>query len=177
MHGEESEYDYFTVVDDLHEEGSGRGAADHIDESELVCGLFYGYVVIDRNTLLGNVGGDSTLAGEIVRRLVRLICTVSPGARKGATAPYSYANWLLIEAGDEQPRSLAEAFRMPSKPLRESAQRQLNGYLGQIDKVYGNSNERIALSVDEIETAGAAVTRTLNEAAKFAQKMIVTGGR
>jgi len=55
VHGEEPEYDFFTVVDDLHEEGSGQGAADHLNESELVCGLFDGYVVVDRNTLLGNL--------------------------------------------------------------------------------------------------------------------------
>ena len=49
----------------------------------------------------------------------RPVATVSPGAKVGATAPYGYAGWLLIEAGDRQPRSLAEAFRQPLRALRD----------------------------------------------------------
>ena len=63
-------------------------AADHIGETELTSGLFYGYVVVDRPKLLENLGGDAKMAGEVVRRLVCLIATASPGAKLGPTAPY-----------------------------------------------------------------------------------------
>jgi len=177
VHGEEPEYDFFTVVDDLHEEGSGQGAADHLNESELVCGLFYGYVVVDRNTLLGNVDGDAALAGEIVRRLVRVIATVSPGARRGPTAPYGYASWMLAEAGDEQPRSLAEAFRTPAAPTREDAHAKLNAHLANVDRAYGSGNRRMALHIDGAETTGAGAATTLDELAAFAAAAIAGASR
>ena len=115
VHAEESESDYFTVVDDLQRLEDDAGA-DHIGETELTSGLFYGYVVLDRGLLLANLGGDAEMAGAVAERLVHLIATVSPGAKLGPTAPYGYASWLLVEAGDQQPRSLAEAFREPCKP-------------------------------------------------------------
>ena len=122
VHQEESESDYFTVVDDLQRVEDEPGA-DHIGETELTSGLFYGYVVADRRMLLDNLGQDADLAGEVVDRLVRLIATVSPGAKLGSTAPYGYAAWMLVEAGDCQPRSLAEAFRDPCQPSVAAAER------------------------------------------------------
>ena len=44
VHGEEAEDDYFTAVDDLKKDEDDSGA-DTIQETELTCGLFYGYVV------------------------------------------------------------------------------------------------------------------------------------
>ena len=73
------------------------------------------------------VDDETATAGEIVRRLVRLIATISPGAKRGATAPYTYVAWIMIEAGDAQPRSLAEAFPQPCEPTREDAQARVNG--------------------------------------------------
>ena len=64
IHAEESESDYFTVVDDLHRIEDDAGA-DHIGETELTSGLFYGYVVLDRKMLLDNLGGAADMAGEV----------------------------------------------------------------------------------------------------------------
>ena len=46
VHREESESDYFSVVDDLQGDDEDAGAA-HIGDMELTAGLFYGYVVVD----------------------------------------------------------------------------------------------------------------------------------
>ena len=46
VHAEESESDYFSVVDDLQPPEEDPGA-DHIGDVELTAGLFYGYVVVD----------------------------------------------------------------------------------------------------------------------------------
>ena len=128
VHSEESESDYFTVVDDLQRTEDDAGA-DHIGETELTSGLFYGYVVLDRGTLLDNLGGDTEMAGAVAARLVHLIATVSPGAKLGPTAPYGYASWVLVEAGDRQPRSLAEAFREPCKPATKAVAEKAREYL------------------------------------------------
>lgn len=156
VHSEESESDYFTVVDDLQRVEDDAGA-DHIGETELTSGLFYGYVVLDRGMLLDNLGGDAEMAGEVADRLVHLIATVSPGAKRGPTAPYGYAAWMLVEAGDRQPRSLAEAFRDPCQPApRTVAQKAVQQYLEQLDAVYETGEVRKLMSLDDDAMAPAA---------------------
>ena len=114
VHQEESESDYFSVVDDLQQDDEDAGAA-HIGDMELTAGLFYGYVVVDVPGLVSNLSADKDLAGKVVDHLVHLIATVSPGAKLGSTAPYSCADLMLIEAGIRQPRSLANTFRNPTQ--------------------------------------------------------------
>ena len=148
VHTEESESDYFTVVDDLHRIEDDAGA-DHIGETELTSGLFYGYVVVDRGMLLENLGGDADLAGEVVERLIHLIATITPGAKLGATAPYGYACWMMVEAGDRQPRSLAEAFRQRCRPDISDAQKNASQHLEMLDAAYETGEARRLMSLDK----------------------------
>ena len=64
VHKEETESDYFTVVDDLTHAAGETGTAGLFD-TELTAGLFYGYVVIDVPLLVANVGADPALAGKV----------------------------------------------------------------------------------------------------------------
>lgn len=145
VHREESESDYFSVVDDLRGEDEDPGAA-HIGDMELTAGLFYGYVVVDVPGLISNLEGcpaeewkeaDRSLAGQVAHNLIHLIATVSPGAKRGSTAPYAYADLMLIEAGSRQPRSLANAFRVPVKAQVESAAQALATEMSGLDGMYG----------------------------------------
>jgi CRISPR system Cascade subunit CasC len=114
VHGEAAESDYFTAVDDLlAESGEGEVGSAHINTSELTSGLFYGYVVADIRRLVANLSNDRVLAAHVMDSMVRLIATVSPGAKLGSTAPYSYAHLMLVEFGKAQPRTLANAFLTP----------------------------------------------------------------
>lgn len=173
VHEEESESDYFTVVDDLHRIEDDAGA-DHIGESELTSGLFYGYVVLDREMLLRNLGGDTEMAGEVTRRLVHLIATVTPGAKLGSTAPYDYASWLLIEAGEHQPRSLAEAFRKPCKALVDEAEATINAHIEKIDAAYGANEARRSMSLTGTPISGAELL-PLSDLAAWAGSTIQEG--
>ena len=173
VHEEESESDYFTVVDDLHRIEDDAGA-DHIGESELTSGLFYGYVVLDREMLLCNLGGDTEMADEVTRRLVHLIAMVSPGAKLGSTAPYDYASWLLIEAGEYQPRSLAEAFRKPCKALVDEAEAAVNTHIEKIDAAYGTNEARRSMSLTGTPISGAELL-PLSDLAAWAGSAIQKG--
>lgn len=157
VHAEESESDYFSVVDDLQREEEDPGAA-HIGDMELTAGLFYGYVVVDVPGLVSNLQGcdanewenaDRELAGKVVEHLLHLIATVSPGAKLGSTAPYSYADLMLVEAGTRQPRSLANAFRCPTKAQTSDATKALAAYLGKLDGAYGARETRRVMSLDD----------------------------
>ena len=173
VHAEESESDYFSVVDDLKRGDEDAGAA-HINETEITAGLFYGYVVVDRATLLRNLGGDTEMAGKIGDRLVHLIATVSPGAKLGSTAPYSYTSWVLAEAGDRQPRSLAEAFREPCAPSMREAEEAVHQHLSNLDRMYGNGEARCIASLGNREAPGAAAA-TLSDLAGWAGTALRTG--
>ena len=144
VHAEESESDYFSVVDDLQRPDPGAG---YLGETELTAGLFYGYVVVDRPGLLENLGGDAEMAGEVARGLVWLIATVSPGAKLGPTAPYGYASWMLVEAGDRQPRSLAEAFREPCRASVDEAEQAVHAHLDKLDKTYETGKVRRVMNL------------------------------
>ena len=152
VHGEQSEIDYFTVVDDL-ETGTGAGG---IFDTELTAGLFYVYVVIDAPLLIANLAHDAPLAGKVVQHLVHLIATTSPGAKKGSTAPYAYADFVLAETGDRAPRSLAGAFREAAKPSLTDAVGRLGVHLGKIDAMYGSGETRRLAALDDAPSLGVA---------------------
>lgn len=154
VHAEESESDYFSVVDDLQEADEDAGAA-HIGDMELTAGLFYGYVVVDVPSLVSNVSGSSELAGSVVEHLLHLIATVSPGAKLGSTAPYAYADLMLVEAGSRQPRSLANAFRGRVEAQSSAATAALSAHLGKLDECYGAREVRRVMSLDGCDIPGA----------------------
>jgi len=166
VHAEEAESDYFIAADDLARE-EDTGAAT-IQETELTSGLFYGYVVVDLPGLLKNLGGDTALAGEVLHNLLYLIAEVSPGAKLGSTAPYSRASLLLVEAGDRQPRSLAEAFRTACAANTSVAIGKLAEHLAALDAAYATGETRRVMSLANAEIPGAE-RGTLAELAGFAQ--------
>ena len=170
VHAEEAESDYFAVVDDLQRRGdSSTSGTAHLNETELTCGLFYGYVVVDRDLLVSNLGGDTEMAAAVAERLVHLIATVSPGAKVGSTAPYGYAEWMLLEAGDRQPRSLAEAFREPCSPSVAAAVRAAVARLETLDRLYETREARQVVSV--LDESGL----TLAELAAWAGSVVREG--
>ena len=146
VHAAETEGDYFTAVDDLKRDDDDSGAA-HIQETEITSGLFYGYVVIDLPGLISNLGGDRSLASRVVGSLVHLIAEVSPGAKRGSTAPFGRADLMLIEAGDRQPRSLATAFRKAISHDAEEATIALSNEIIRFDEAYATGEARVHLSL------------------------------
>lgn len=190
VHEGEPEQDYFTVVDDLtgrsedNEEG-GTGAAGVFD-AELTSGLYYGYVVVDVPLLVSNTTGvrrrdwaaegtDRDLAARVVENLVHLIATVSPGAKKGSTAPYSWAEAMLLEAGDRQPRTLANAFRDPV-PLGNGSvggrtAAAMRDFLQDLDGMYGPGEVRLLAARSEMAFDGPEAV-TLSTLAARAGTMV-----
>ncbi len=182
VHQEESESDYFSVVDDLQQDDEDAGAA-HIGDMELTAGLFYGYVVVDVPGLVSNLTGfdasdwasaDKDLAGKVIDHLVHLIATVSPGAKLGSTAPYSCADLMLIEAGSRQPRSLANAFRSPVKAQVADATAAMSQYLGKLDAAYGAKETRRVMSVEDCDMPNAE-RLCLDDLATWASQAVLNG--
>ncbi|MEF8725141.1 MAG: type I-E CRISPR-associated protein Cas7/Cse4/CasC, partial [Candidatus Accumulibacter delftensis] len=175
VHPAQVENDYFTVVDDLLQDAGELGSAGIFD-TELASGLYYGYVVVDVPQLVQNLEGEDfrdcfasgtpaerrVLAGRVVQHLLHLIATVSPGAKRGSTAPFDWAKFVLVEAGDWQPRSLAGAFHdaLPldgkDGTIRQRTVNRLVKEIAAMDDAYGAPLSRRFLAIDQdVEVPGA----------------------
>lgn len=106
------EDDYFTAVDDLNKGLEDMGAA-HIGETRFAAGLFYAYVCINRELLIKNLGGNTQLAARAIRALTEAAVKVAPEGKQNSFASRAYASYVLVEKGDQQPRSLSVAYLKP----------------------------------------------------------------
>jgi CRISPR system Cascade subunit CasC len=144
------EDDYYTAVDDLktHEEDAGAG---FIGEAGFGSGVFYLYLVVDRDLLVKNLKGDKALARSALEALVEAAATVGPRGKSASFASFARASYALIERGDGAPRTLAAAFVEPvdrRKPapndlLAESI-RCLQDTRGQFARAYPADEPRYA---------------------------------
>ena len=183
-HTQENVIDHFSTVDDLNEERNIVGSA-HMGENELTSCILVGYVVVDVAQLVANLEAvkprdwleaDRELAAQIVRNLIMTIATVTPGAKKGSTAPYSYADFLMVEAGDQQPRNLQEAFREPVESAQmEDTAAALSDKIAKIDRLYGNHRARRVVSQDGYDMPGATRMETLQELTGWTADVIRAG--
>lgn len=160
-HAIDTEVDFFTVVDELLSDEE-TGAA-HAGDMELGSGIFYGYIVADVPLLMSNLTGcdrnrwraqDSRDACTLLDLLIQAATQVTPGAKLGATAPYARAEFVMLEVGQAQPRSLANAFLDPvnleacnGHPMEQSIAK-IAEYLTALESMYGDTGEkRFASSV------------------------------
>lgn len=164
-HGEAAEIDYFTAVDTLKTSDDDAGAG-LIQETELTTGVFYIYAVIDMKQLEDNLGAATDLAEPLSRNLIRAMATVSPGAKRGSTAPFSYAEFVLLERGDAQPRTLANAFLHPVEAngadLMARSVEELAAHRDALSNMYGA--DRLISSISTIHAVDVPDNMPLDEA-------------
>ncbi len=175
VHEEAAESDYFSAVDDLAQE-AGETGSGHIGSSELTSGLLYGYIVVDVPLLVSNLEGcgpeewlkaDRKLAAEVVRRLIRIAATVTPGAKRGSTAPYARAHLVAVECGSAQPCSLANAFLQPisgGPGLVDATYRALAAHIKDIEAMYGVETRRRFAALEPVDAVENALGERLDVA-------------
>jgi CRISPR system Cascade subunit CasC len=106
---------------------------------------------------------------DVLERLIEAIATVSPGAKLGATAPYSRAALVLLEAGESQPRTLANAFLEALKPTDDvmmAAVDKMGDHLKELDGMYGQAEKRFVASLKSTDSFGKVPKATLQESTK-----------
>lgn len=163
VHSEATESDYFSAVDEILEVREDELGSGHIGTSELTSGLFYEYVAIDVPLLVSNLEGcdrkewakaDRALAANVVERFVKLVATVSPGAKLGSTAPHAWAHLVLVEAGNAQPRTLANAFLRPVETRPDvvaNAYVAMGRHAAELDRMYGATFDRRLAAIGPVE--------------------------
>lgn len=163
VHKAAVEDDYFSAVDDLNREDKGAG---HIGERGFGAGLFYQYVCVNRELLANNLGGDNA---ELVKRsigaLLHAITKVAPTGMQNSHGSRAYASYVLAEKGNQQPRSLVQAFLKPVKPRDDAgnggddmlalAVAAIEQRCTNFDKVYGAcADERYRINVENPDEGG-----------------------
>ena len=151
VHKSAVEDDYFSAIDDLTR---GESGASHIGERGYGAGLFYLYLCINRELLKENLGGDEALTGKALEALIHAVTKVSPTGMQNSFASRAYASYVMAEKGDQQPRSLVQAFLKPVKPFEdedmlEKAVKAIEKRRDNFDTVYGAcADARYTLNVD-----------------------------
>lgn len=141
VHKAPVEDDYFSAVDDLNTRD--QTGAGHIGERGYGAGLFYLYLCIDREQLQENLGGDAALTQRALAALLHAVTKVSPTGMQNSFGSRAYASYVLAEKGDQQPRSLVQAFYKPVSAYGEDddilakAVKALETRRDNFDKVYG----------------------------------------
>ena len=136
------EDDYFTAVDDLNTGEEDSGSA-HIGEAGFGAGVFYLYLCINKELLQTNLGDDAELTNQSLQALLNAVTKVSPTGKQNSFASRAYAAYALAEKGNQQPRSLAQAFLKPvsgtevNADMLQVAVKELNKRVENFDKVYG----------------------------------------
>ncbi len=162
VHKSAVEDDFFSAVDDLNLGLEDKGAG-HIGERGFGAGLFYLYICINRELLQDNLGGDAALTAQALEALLHAITQVSPTGMQNSFASRTHASYLLAEKGNQQPRSLVQAFLKPVKPYGDRdmlalAVDALTKRCDNFDKVYGAcADSRSHFDVEKAEGSLAEV--------------------
>jgi CRISPR system Cascade subunit CasC len=132
------EDDFYTAVDDLKTTAEDAGAG-FVGELGFGSGLFYLYVCIDSDLLVANLGGNDGVAKSAVAALTEALATVSPGGKQASFASRARAEYLLVEKGSQQPRTLGSAFAKPvnDTDLIKTSAAKLETFRLGMDKAYG----------------------------------------
>lgn len=137
------EDDYYTAVDDLKTPSEDAGAG-FLGEAAFGSGVFYLYLCIDTAGLVRNLGGDAILAKTAVAALAEAVATVAPSGKQNSYAAHGRAHYMLAEAGDGQPRTLAGAFAkaVSDHDLLAASVAQLEQFRDAMDAAYGRGDRR-----------------------------------
>lgn len=137
------EDDYYTAKDDhkAAQEDATMGAG-MMGVVEFASGVLYLYVCVDYSLLVRTLGGDEEKAKIGLQQLGHAIAKISPRGKQATFASRAFSYYMLVERGNEQPRTLWDAFVKPisGTDIMADSISALEGSMQRIDKVYGLSD-------------------------------------
>lgn len=143
-HKIESEFDYYTAVDDV----SGEAGAGFIGDTAFNSATYYKYFSIHWEGLLDNLGKDATIAARAVAALLRAAALVNPTGKQNSFAAHNLPDLILVEAREANlPVSYANAFLKPvwaggNTSLMDASLDALKDYMTRIQSVYAIPSQR-----------------------------------
>lgn len=140
VHPVETEFDYFTAVDDTHtEEETGAGM---IGTVEFNSSTLYRYATVDANRLADNLGSvDATR--RAVEAFIDAFVRSMPTGKQNTFANRTLPEAVVVQVRDSQPINLVGAFETP---IRETA---LAGRIKNACEALRDEADEIARAYDE----------------------------
>jgi CRISPR system Cascade subunit CasC len=138
VHPVETEFDYFTAVDDTNtDEQTGAGM---IGTVEFNSSTLYRYATVDANRLLDNLG-DATAASRAVEAFVECFVRSMPTGKQNTFANRTLPEAVIVQVRDRQPINLVGAFESPVRETDTSgrvkrAAEALRGEALEIERAY-----------------------------------------
>lgn len=137
----QTEIDYFTAIDDLADDLNKTGAS-HINVQYYNSGTFYTYLNVNLDLLahnLGDIQDKELVIKGIICNLIDSITTITPSGKQNAFASRNFADFVVLEIGDQTPRSLVGAFykAVSSENQMQEAIERLLSYKTRLDNMYG----------------------------------------
>ena len=118
-HDVNTEYDYFTAVDDLlPNSDSGAGM---IVTVEFNAACLYRYSSLDTTQLDTNLDGDTDLAAAAIRAYLEATITSLPSGKQNSMAAHNPPSLVLAVRRDAGQWNLANAFEDPARPRRNES--------------------------------------------------------
>lgn len=152
-HVVESDIDWFTAVDDLHE---STGAA-HLGTQEFSSGVFYRYASLNLAQLQENLGGATRQQVlKIAAHLAHMLATEIPGGKQHSFAAFNPADMVMVNFSD-LPVSMANAFEKPVPASKEGFLRPsletFNSYWTKVSRGYGLAGPVAQFVLDDVASA------------------------
>lgn len=110
-HAVETEYDYFTAVDDAKTDDDDAGAG-MIGVIEFNSSTLYRYATINLDQLQENIG-DTDVARRAVEAFVRSFSVSMPSGKQNTFANGTLPDAVLVQVRDRRPVNLVGAFEAP----------------------------------------------------------------
>jgi CRISPR system Cascade subunit CasC len=110
-HPVETEFDYFTAVDD--ENPAEETGAGMIGTVEFNSATLYRYATIGLHQLVENLGGEVDAAGDALQRFLDGFVRSMPGGHQNSFAHRTLPSLVAVVVRDDQPVNLVSAFEDP----------------------------------------------------------------
>lgn len=156
-HGIETEFDFYTAVDDI----SGETGAGFIGDTTFNSATYYKYFSIDWEALVKNLNKDKKIAAMAVHALIKAAMFAIPSGKQNSFAAHNLPDLVLVEVrNDNIALSYANAFVKPVRAtaqisLLEASAKALQDYIPQINGIYNLKAERAFLSTVPFTLDGA----------------------
>ncbi len=145
----ETEFDYFTAVDDI----SGQTGVGMIGDIEFNSATHYKYLNIHWEELVKNLGDDKAVAQDAVMALLEAAAQAQPSGKQNSFAAFNLPDFILLEVGEKNlPISYANAFTKPvrethTQSLLDNSVTVLNDYMNRLRKAYAITTKQSYLAV------------------------------
>ncbi|GAA5531164.1 CRISPR system Cascade subunit CasC [Herpetosiphon gulosus] len=183
-HKVETEYDFFTAVDDR----SGESGAGMLGEVAFNSATYYKYINIHWEGLLKNLHNDYELATKAVLALLQAAMTAIPSGKQNSFAAHNLADFILVEVLDRTiPVSYANAFVQPiqlnrahhyipqpqePKSLLTLSIQALLYYANQIQTKYELQGQRACFTLPALETTPIQAFETVSSLGNWLRTML-----